>query len=102
VPNYIEFTTEDRGTVLVEVEEQELAPREEVSKGGLGDWLKGNVAKAETKLDEALQSAVKANVRPFLQLAQELAKETRALEMEVSFGLIMTGEVGTIPPKRRE
>jgi hypothetical protein len=67
-----------------------------VSKAGLGDWVKKNVVKAETKLDEALQSAVKENVRPFLKTAQDLAEEIRAVEMEVSFGLVMTGEVGNV------
>jgi len=39
---------------------------------------------------------VKENVRPFVRTAQDLAKETEAVEMEVTFGLVMTGKVGTV------
>jgi hypothetical protein len=97
MPSYIEFETEERRTVLVEVEEQEVRPRGGVSKAGLKevkDWVQTHVARANTKLDEAVQNAVKENVRPFVKTAQDLAKETEAVEMEVTFGLVMTGEVG--------
>jgi hypothetical protein len=94
--NYIQFTTEDGGTVLVEVEEEEVSPRGGVSKAGLVDKIKTNIAKADSKLDEAVQNAVKQNVRPFVKSAQGLAEETRAVEMEVTFGLVLTGEVGNV------
>lgn len=96
MPNYIEFETEGGGTILVEVEDEEVTPRGGVSKAGLLDKVKKNIAKAESKLDKALQNAVKENVRPFVSTAQDLAKETKAVEMEVSFGLVMTGEVGNV------
>ncbi len=96
MPSYIEFETEHGGTVLVEVEDDEVAPRGGVSKAGLLDKIKKNIAKAESKLDEAVQNAVKENVRPFVKTAQGLAKETEAVEMEVSFGLVVTGEVGNV------
>ena len=35
-------------------------------------------------------------MRPFVRTAQDLAKETEAVEMEVTFGLVMTGEVGNV------
>lgn len=96
MPSYIEFRTEDGATVLVEVEDEEVSPRGGVSKAGLLDKIRRNIAKAESKLDEAVQNAVKENVRPFMKTAQHLAKETDAVEMEVTFGLVMTGEVGNV------
>src|SRR5829696_300713 len=99
MPSYIEFETEDGRTVLVEVEEQEVRSRGGVSKAGLKevkDWVQTHIARASTKLDEAVQNAVKENVRPFVKTAQDLAKETEAVEMEVTFGLVMTGEVGNV------
>jgi hypothetical protein len=96
MPSYIEFETEVGRTVLVEVEEEEVTPRGGVSKAGLLDKIKKNIAKAESKLDEAVQNAVKDNVRPFVKTAQDLAKETEAVEMEVTFGLVMTGEIGNV------
>jgi hypothetical protein len=97
VPNYIQFMTEDGGTVLVEVEEQDDTPRGGVTKAsGLKERLQKNIAMAQAKLDEALQSAVKQNVRPFVKSAQDLAKETDAVEMQVSFGLVMIGELGNV------
>jgi NTP-dependent ternary system trypsin peptidase co-occuring protein len=96
MPSYIEFETEDGRSVLVEVEDEEVTPRGGVSKAGLLDKIKKNIAKAESKLDEAVQNAVKENVRPFVKTAQDLAKETQAVEMEVTFGLVMTGEIGNV------
>jgi hypothetical protein len=100
MPSYIAFETEDGRTVLVEVEEQEVRPpRGGVSKAGLKevkDWVQTHIARANTKLDEAVQNAVKENVRPFVRTARDLAKETEAVEMEVTFGLVMTGEVGNV------
>src|SRR5215217_2681256 len=94
--NYIQFTTEDGGTILAEVEEEEVSPRGGGSNVGLLDKIKTNIAKADSKLDEAVQNAVKQNVRPFVRSAQELAEETKAVEMEVTFGLVLTGEVGNV------
>jgi hypothetical protein len=99
MPSYIEFETEEHRTVLVEVEEQEVKSRGGVSKAGLKevkDWVQTHIARANTKLDEAVQNAVKENVRPFVNTARDLAKETAAVEMEVTFGLVMTGEVGNV------
>jgi hypothetical protein len=99
MPSYIEFETEERRTVLVEVEEQEVRPRGGVTKAGfkeVKDWVQTHIARANTKLDEAVQNAVKENVRPFVKTAQDLAKETQAVEMEVTFGLVMTGEIGNV------
>jgi hypothetical protein len=95
MPNYVQFDTEG-GTVLVEVEEDEVARRGGVSKAGLVDWIKENIAKADSKLDDAVQNAVKDNVSPFVRTAQVLSKETEAVEMEVTFGLVVTGELGNI------
>lgn len=96
MPSYIEFETEDGHHVLVEVEDEEVTPRSGVSKAGLLDKVKKNIAKAESKLDETVQNAVKENVRPFVKTAQDLATETQAVEMEVTFGLVMTGEIGNV------
>lgn len=96
MPNYIQFTTEDGGTVLVEVEQQEVALRGGVTKAGLKDRLQESIAMAQAKFDDALQRAVKQNVRPFVKSAQDLANEMDAAEMQVTFGLSMIGELGNV------
>jgi Trypsin-co-occurring domain 1 len=99
VTSYIAFETEERSTVLVEVEEQEVRSQGGVSKAGLKevkDWAQTHIARANTKFDVAVQNAVKENVRPFVKTVQDLAKETEAVEMEITFGLVMTGEIGNV------
>jgi hypothetical protein len=102
VPHYIEFPTEG-GSVLVEVTEdvfaevaEETESEEGVSKAGFVEWAGKRIVKIDKRLDQAVQNAVKKNAQPFVQAAQELAKETGAVEMEVSFGLGITGEVGNV------
>src|SRR5215216_465730 len=43
-----------------------------------------------------VENAMKKNALPFVRAAQGLVKESGAMEMEVSFGLGISGEVGNV------
>ena len=103
MPHYIEFPSEG-GSVLVEVTEEVFAEavgeeaefQEGVSKAGFVEWVQERIAKIDKPFDQVVENAVKKNAQPFVRAAQELAKETGAMEMEVSFGLTIAGEVGNL------
>ena len=103
MPQYIEFPTED-GFVLVEVSEdvfaevaeEEAESGEGVSKAGFVEWAGKRIAKIDKPFDELVGNAMKKNALPFVRAAQELVNETGAMEMEVSFGLVISGEVGNV------
>ena len=60
------------------------------------EWVQERIAKIDKPFDQVVENAVKKNAQPFVRAAQELAKETGAMEMEVSFGLTIAGEVGNL------
>ena len=62
---YIQFTTDDGGTVLGEVEEEEVSPPPGLVKAGLGDKVKETVAKAHSSFKETIQKTIKYNVNAF-------------------------------------
>jgi hypothetical protein len=103
VPHYIEFPTED-GSVLVEVTEdvfaevvgEEAEPEEGLSKAGFVEWAGKRIAKIDKPFDKLVENAMKKNALPFVRAAQGLVKESGAMEMEVSFGLGISGEVGNV------
>ncbi len=103
MPYYIEFPTED-GSILVEVTEdvfaevvqEEAESGEGVSKAGFVEWAGKRIARIDKPIDELVENAMKRNALPFVRAAQELVKETGAMEMEVSFGLGISGEVGNV------
>jgi len=92
---YIEFKTSDDSTVLVEVEEEEVAPSEGVQKAGLRDRLKeakDTVAQAQETLNGALERVVRANADALMRSVRNLAELPD--DVEVTFGLKATGEAG--------
>lgn len=102
MPHYIEFPTEG-GSVLVEVTEDvfaevvgEAESEEGLSKAGFVEWAGKRIAKIDKPFDELVENAMKKNALPFVRAAQGLVKESGAMEMEVSFGLGISGEVGNV------
>jgi len=102
VPHYIEFPTEG-GSVIVEVTEDvfaevvgEAESEEGLSKAGFVEWVGKRIAKIDKPFDELVENAMKKNALPFVRAAQGLVKESGAMEMEVSFGLGISGEVGNV------
>ena len=102
MPHYIEFPTEG-GSVIVEVTEDvfaevvgEAESEEGLSKAGFVEWVGKRIAKIDKPFDELVENAMKKNALPFVRAAQGLVKESGAMEMEVSFGLGISGEVGNV------
>jgi hypothetical protein len=92
---YIKFITSDGSPVLVEVEEDEVAPSEGVQKAGLLDKLRGakdTVAQAQETLDGALERVVKANADALMESVRNLIESPDTVE--ATFGLKATGEAG--------
>jgi hypothetical protein len=96
--DYIRFGGETDEPILVEVDVTEIsAPPDGVQKAGLRDFLNekaGSVAIAETAFPDAMASAIE-------RVAGSLEKAVARLdapptEVEVTFGLKATGEVGNI------
>lgn len=88
--DYIQFTTEDGATIMVEAAEEETV-QPGVVKAGLKEEAEKAVVKAQASFEQGLE-IVRYNAGAFL-------KEVRSLpdppdEMEVAFGLKATGEVG--------
>ena len=102
MPHYIEFPTEG-GSVLVEVTEDvfaevvgEAESEEGLSKAGFVEWAGERIAKIDKPFDKLVENAMKKNALPFVRAAQGLVEESGAMEMEVSFGLRISGEVGNV------
>ncbi len=89
---YIQFTTSDGSTVLVEVEEEEVSPPRGVVKAGVADKVKETVAQAQATLEGSLERVVRHNAETFIEAVRKLSLKPD--EMEVTFGLKATGEVG--------
>lgn len=83
---YIEYQLEDGTTILVQTEEPKSGG---VAKAGRGDRLGNVIASVNQKFEDAL-SGVKKSA---LVLRRQL-EEMRADEVEVTFGLKATGELG--------
>lgn len=92
--SYIQFTTADQSTILVEVEDEEVYSPPGVEKAGLGDRLNDGVIAAQRTFEEAVQKTIKNNVEAFVTSVQSLS--TPPTEVEITFGLKVTGEVGNV------
>jgi hypothetical protein len=88
--HYIEFKTEDGGTILVEAAEEETY-QPGVVKAGLVDKAKETVAQAQASFEDGLE-VVRRNAAAFIKKVRDLSDPPD--EVEVSFGLKATGEVG--------
>lgn len=84
--------------VLVEVDAAEDLPVAGEQNAGLRQWTRNQasevVAVAQSGFEQAVQRAVSLNARAFLEAAKAL--EEPPAEMEITFGLKATGEVGNL------
>jgi hypothetical protein len=92
--NYIQYTTSDGSTVLVEVESEEVAPPNGMVKAGVADTMQKTVAQAQATFEGALDRVVRQNAQALIQSVRNLDEPPN--ELEVTFGLKATGEVGNI------
>jgi hypothetical protein len=95
VHQYIRFETGGEAGVLVEVDREETGadPTGPV-KVGLGDRVRDTVAAAQSTLEDALVTLIRTNARLFVDAVHGL--ERRPAEMELSFGVKATGELGNL------
>ena len=97
---YLRFISGEGGAadVLVEVGTTESLPVAGEENAGLGRWARGQggaaVAVAESGFKEAVRRVVSVNVAGFLAAVDSLERPPD--ELEVTFGLKATGEVGNL------
>jgi hypothetical protein len=100
VTNYLRFASEEGevADILVEVDATEDLPVASEQNAGLRQWARNQagdvVAVAQSGFEQAVRRAVGLNVRAFLAAAEALEKPPA--EMEITFGLKATGEVGNL------
>ena len=92
--DYIQFTSADGNTLLVEVDEGEVSSQQGVQKAGLREMAGKSVAVAQTSFENAIQHAMHYNAQVFLQSVVSLP--ILPSEAEITFGLKITGEVGNV------
>ena len=89
---YLQFPASDGSTVLVEVEEEEVSPPQGVVKAGVQETVQKTVAQAQSAFEGAVDRVVRHNAEAFIQSVRNLTE--RPDELEVTFGLKATGEMG--------
>ena len=87
---YIQFEAGQDKSLLVEIGREEEPG---MIKAGLGDKVRDAVVAAGTSMHDALVHVIQANARLFIDAAQGL--ERPPTEMELSFALKATGEIGS-------
>jgi Trypsin-co-occurring domain 1 len=98
--SYLRFASEEEeaAAVLVEVDTAVDLPVDMEQNAGLRQWARDQageaVAVAQSGFELAVRQAVGLNVRAFLAAAKAL--EEPPDEMEITFGLKATGEVGNL------
>jgi Trypsin-co-occurring domain 1 len=98
--NYLRFASEEgeAADVLVEVDATEDLPAASEQNAGLRQWARNQagdaVAVTQSGFEQAVRAAVSLNVGAFLAAADALEKPPA--EMEITFGLKATGEVGNL------
>jgi Trypsin-co-occurring domain 1 len=92
--DYIQFTSGDGNSLLVEVDEGEVASQQGIQKAGLREMAGKSVAVAQTSFEHAIQQAMRYNAQVFLQSVVNLP--ILPSEAEITFGLKITGEVGNV------
>jgi len=88
--NYIQFTTEDGATILVEVAAEPDAYQTGVVRAGRGK-IGETIVQAKATFEEGLEM-VRHNAKAFIKKVRDLPDPPD--EVEVSFGVQATGEVG--------
>jgi hypothetical protein len=98
--NYLRFASGEgeAGEVLVEVDAAEGLPATGEQNAGLRQWARNQageaVTVAQSGFEQAVGRAVSLNVRAFLAAVDAL--EEPPSQMEITFGLKATGEVGNL------
>jgi len=98
--NYLRFASGEGEArdVLVEVDTAEDLPGSGEQNAGLRQWARNQAgevtAMAQSGFEQAVRRAVSLNVQAFLAAAEALDKPPA--EMEITFGLKATGEVGNL------
>lgn len=98
--NYLRFSSGEgeAADVLVEVDAAGDLPVVGEQNAGLRQWARDQageaVAVARSGFEQAVRQAVSVNVRAFLAAAEAL--DEPPAEMEITFGLKVTGEVGNL------
>jgi hypothetical protein len=92
---YVEFATDDGGRVLVEVDAADVITSSGVEKAGIRHRAaESAVSSAEVAFEEAVSSAVGRSVAALTHAVASLARTPD--EVELTFGLKATGEIGNI------
>ncbi len=92
--DYIQFTSPDGNSMLVEVEEDEISSQQGVQKAGLREMASKTIAVAQTSFEHAVQQVIRYNAQVFLQSVTSLP--LLPSEAEITFGLKITGEIGNV------
>ena len=92
--DYIQFTSADGNSLLVEVDEGEISSQQGIQKAGLREMAGKSVAVAQTSFENAVQQAMRYNAQVFLQSVISLP--ILPSEAEITFGLKITGEIGNV------
>jgi hypothetical protein len=89
---YLKYQTADGDTVLIEAESGPEVPQEGVVKAGrVGERVRDAVEEVQTRFEDAM-SVVRTNSEIIIDKVKGLAD--RPDELEVTFGLKATGELG--------
>ena len=92
---YIQFTTEDSATFLVEVDVEDVVSPGDLEKTGIvGETAGKAVAAAVKPFEQAFGNVLQYNVKALLGAIRNLPAENQPESMEATFGLKATGEVG--------
>lgn len=92
--DYIQFTSPDGNSMLVEVEEDEISSQQGIQKAGLREMAGKTIAVAQTSFEHAIQQTIRYNAQVFLQSIASLQQLPN--EAEITFGLKITGEIGNV------
>ncbi len=92
---YIQFTTEDGHTFLVEADEEAISLEEEMEKAGILQKAAGKtIVVAQTTFEQAIGNVIRYNVKALLQAIRNLSVENQPKSMEATFALKATAEAG--------
>jgi hypothetical protein len=91
---YVKYQTDEGGTVLIEVAEEEPKVESGVTRAGRpGERVRDTVVDAQAKLGEAMET-VRLNAQTMIDKVKQLSD--RPDEVEVTFGLKVMGELGNL------
>jgi len=89
--DYIQFKTEDGATILVEAAAEADVYQSGVVRAGLKEKAGETIARAKASFEEGLE-VIRHNAKAFIKKVRDLPDPPD--EVEVTFGLQATGEVG--------